>query len=237
MANTHSLSIVEADASYAHAPHISAYNVTSITIECWVYRPSSDVTNKQRGLVDKGRDGYNGWSLKLDNNITSSAGEPQKVVWQIRNGGGVSRNALSSIVYPQDTWFHLGATYDGTTMKLYQDGAEVASTSTSGTLATNSIDIYLGRFNDGANSSIDCLIDDVRIWNVARTQAQIDDNKSVELTGSESGLIGYWKLNNAYTDETTNANTLTAVSSPTFSTSVPFTGATSTFIPKVQWLT
>ncbi|MCH9028333.1 MAG: T9SS type A sorting domain-containing protein [Bacteroidetes bacterium] len=39
------------------------------------------------------------------------------------------------------------------------------------------------------------LIDDLRIWNVERSQTQINNNKGLQLTGSEPGLIGYWQFN------------------------------------------
>ncbi len=38
------------------------------------------------------------------------------------------------------------------------------------------------------------LMDDVRIWNVARTASEIAANMNVELTGGEAGLVAYWKL-------------------------------------------
>jgi hypothetical protein len=40
-------------------------------------------------------------------------------------------------------------------------------------------------------------MDEVRIWNVVRTQEQIQDHMHCELAGNESGLIGYWKFNEA----------------------------------------
>ena len=40
-------------------------------------------------------------------------------------------------------------------------------------------------------------IDEVRIWNYIRTLEQINDNRYRPLTGSEEGLEGYWKMNDA----------------------------------------
>ena len=37
-------------------------------------------------------------------------------------------------------------------------------------------------------------ISDVRIWNVARTPAEIQANYTNRLTGTEPGLVGYWPL-------------------------------------------
>src|SRR5262249_11570316 len=65
-------------------------------------------------------------------------------------------------------------------------------------------------------------IDDVRVWNTARTVSQLDANSTIELIGNEGGLVGYWKLNNNYSDITSSGHTLTAGNSPTFSTNIPF---------------
>jgi len=37
-------------------------------------------------------------------------------------------------------------------------------------------------------------IDEVRIWNVARSQSQIAATMSKRLSGNEAGLVGYWRL-------------------------------------------
>ena len=38
------------------------------------------------------------------------------------------------------------------------------------------------------------FIDEVRIWNVARTEAEIRADMNTELTGNEPGLVAYWKF-------------------------------------------
>jgi hypothetical protein len=43
--------------------------------------------------------------------------------------------------------------------------------------------------------SFEGLIDDVRLWSVARTQQEISDNMKVVLGGSEADLVGRWRLN------------------------------------------
>jgi hypothetical protein len=40
-------------------------------------------------------------------------------------------------------------------------------------------------------------MDDIRIWNYARTQQQLLSNQSVELNGNESGLVAYYRANEA----------------------------------------
>lgn len=37
-------------------------------------------------------------------------------------------------------------------------------------------------------------LSEIRIWETARTELQIQANKSIELNGNEDGLLGYWKM-------------------------------------------
>ena len=39
------------------------------------------------------------------------------------------------------------------------------------------------------------MVDEARIWNVARTQAQIQAAKDTDITAAQTGLIGHWGLN------------------------------------------
>ncbi len=77
----------------------------------------------------------------------------------------------------------------------------------------------VGNFFDGK-------VDDVRIWANTQTVDQIAANNVAQLSGGEGGLAAYWKLNSAATDSTANANNLTLVNTPTYSTDVPFPAST-----------
>lgn len=79
---------------------------------------------------------------------------------------------------------------------FYKDGVEVPSTAANAE-ATSIFDstapFALGaNFSGSAARFLDGKLDDVRIWNTVRTAAQINDNKNIELTGSETGLVAYY---------------------------------------------
>ena len=46
----------------------------------------------------------------------------------------------------------------------------------------------------GEHASFAGLIDEVRIWDIARTENQIRSDMNKQLKGDESGLVGYWKF-------------------------------------------
>jgi hypothetical protein len=59
-------------------------------------------------------------------------------------------------------------------------------------------------------------LDEVRIWNVARTQAQIQSSMNQHLTGSEPGLVGYWQFDGDVKDKSPYQNNGTIYGSPVF---------------------
>ncbi|GAB4568360.1 MAG: hypothetical protein Kow0047_21170 [Anaerolineae bacterium] len=86
-------------------------------------------------------------------------------------------------------WQHLAGTYDGQEIVIYRNGQEIASVPFSGNVADVNF-VLLGIWG----TSFDGLIDEVRIWNIARTQAEIQADMNRILNGDEPGLVGYWRF-------------------------------------------
>lgn len=88
--------------------------------------------------------------------------------------------------------------------------------------------LYVGA-NKGASAIqnyFDGYLNDMRIWSNAQSSSQIFTNNLTQVATNSAGLNAYYKFNNSYADATANANTLTAVNTPTFPADVPFSGAT-----------
>jgi glucose/arabinose dehydrogenase len=97
-------------------------------------------------------------------------------------GGTFSPSPLiGPTALPLNTWSYVAATYDGTTMRLFVNGTEVAGKPQTGPIATSTgpltigSDPLYGQFFQGS-------IDEVRIYNVARTQAQITSDMNTPIT-------------------------------------------------------
>jgi len=54
--------------------------------------------------------------------------------------------------------------------------------------------VQIGRAG-GLTSQYNGGLDEIRLWNVARTPAQIQSSMAAELVGTEADLRTYWKLN------------------------------------------
>lgn len=81
---------------------------------------------------------------------------------------------------PLDTWSHLAATYDGTTLRLYVNGNQVATMAVTGAMIADSGLLRLGG-KDYTGHYFSGLIDEVRIYNKALTQAQIQADMSAPI--------------------------------------------------------
>jgi endo-beta-N-acetylglucosaminidase D len=100
-----------------------------------------------------------------------------------------------------NTWQHVAATYDGTNMKIYVDGILAAEDNRPGLNISNAVNsnLLIGESPGFPDRVFNGKIDEVRIWNIARTQAQIQSTMNTVLTpeyysSPDSGLVGYWRL-------------------------------------------
>lgn len=95
---------------------------------------------------------------------------------------------ISDFELQPNQWYHVAVSYDESTFRIYVDGIERQREEKPVTIESTEEKLQIGGF---AGNDFNGKIDNVRIWNIARSGDQIDANKSVELTGGESGLIGY----------------------------------------------
>ena len=155
------------------------------TVEGWVYVRS-----------------YNNWSRLFD---FGNSGYLQEVYLALSEGTGgfpkmgVFTNGNNNLVgssqqLPLNQWAHLAVTLSGSTATILINGNPVGSGTV---LVPNSVvrtNNYIGRSLFGGDGYANALFDEVRIWNVARTQNQIQAFMHRSLAGNETGLLGYWRL-------------------------------------------
>ncbi len=95
--------------------------------------------------------------------------------------------------------YHVAMVYDGDTLKFYRDGCLISKVAASGDLYQNNWDTRIGYYqNQIWNTNFIGYINEVRIWNVARTQEQIQNymNTSLPNPTSQTGLLAYYTFDN-----------------------------------------
>ncbi|MEM7516625.1 MAG: LamG domain-containing protein, partial [Planctomycetota bacterium] len=105
-------------------------------------------------------------------------------------------NSVSSAgALPPGDWVHVAGSYDGSDIRIYVNGVLEGTTSHPGTLS-GTTNLLLGSLNGSIGNAAGAM-DEVRIWSTARSDADILANFNVELDGTEAGLVGYYKFNEA----------------------------------------
>jgi hypothetical protein len=156
----------------------------ALTIEAWVNTNSSS----NQMIVHKWKDGV---QYSLD--IWSG-----KLLFYISNGFSYF-SVASSTDLPVNTWVHIAAIFDGTSIFIYENGTLKGNfyIAEGYTLGTGTGDLTIGRRSDGVTEFFSGTIDEVRIWNVARSQANIQNNMNSTITSSDpewSNLVAYYRF-------------------------------------------
>ena len=82
---------------------------------------------------------------------------------------------------PLNAWTHVALTYDGTTMQLYVNGVLAASQARTGSIQASSNPLWIGG-NSPYGEYFQGLIDEIRIYNRALTQAEIQADMAAPTT-------------------------------------------------------
>ena len=194
---------------------MSSFAPSAVTFEVWFLNtPASGY----KGLIDKGRDNYEGYSL---------AASSSKVQWKARVGSS-NEVALDTEEYQDSVWTHAVGTYDGTDLKLYVDGVLKTTTNSSGTLGSNSLGITIGSTND--NLYFDGRISQARIYSSALSASEVLQNfnatKTNYTTLITSNLVlhlnagdssSYSGSGTTWSDISGNNNDFTLTNGPTYS--------------------
>ncbi len=159
---------------------------TAITIEAWI-NPSGGGTRPPYGGIIVNKEGEYEVARFPDGTIQ----------WAFANSnpGWVWIN--TGYVAPLNQWTHIAVTYDLGLIKTYANGVLVHIYNGSGTIGDSHPDLNDFRIGgrQGESQFFQGSIDDVRVWNQARNQTEIQADLNRELTGKETGLIGYCNFN------------------------------------------
>jgi len=179
----------------------------AFTVEVWV-KPTS--ASDYEGIISYGQ----------DNGIGSQSGFGfvfYATGWRFflkTTSNSINYADMAETSTPVGQWTHLAATYNGQHVKVYRNGFMIDSTDVIDNVEWAGVgsNLVVGGFTkDGTTKYFDGNIDEVRLWNYTRSAAQIKASKELTFTGTETGLVGYWTIDEGSgtttADLTSNANT------------------------------
>ncbi|KPA13717.1 hypothetical protein MHK_006076, partial [Candidatus Magnetomorum sp. HK-1] len=177
------------------------------TIEAWIKTNNS---GRRKQIINYG-------------SLTANKG-----VWVFINENNQIEVDLSTTIGPSSTktvtdglWHHIAVVHDSSNFQIYVDGIPDGNA----TLALPDIQAGEAKIgyplpSNGAEWIYDGEMDEIKIWNIARSQSQIQSTINEKLEGNESGLVAYYPFdhvnNNILSDISASANngSLTPAMSP-----------------------
>lgn len=190
---------------YADLGNPPALNLSTFTLETWVKREGNGIaTSTGSGgvtaipLVTKGRGEAD--QSNLDLNYFMGIRESDGVLIADFEDSNLGNNVPVAGVtpIPLGEWHHVAATFDGTSWSLYLNG-NLEATLNAGGLVPRADSLHPAALASALNSTstpdgfFNGYLDEVRIWNFARTQSQIRASIDFELT-FEPGLVARWGM-------------------------------------------
>jgi hypothetical protein len=195
---------------YVEIPHSSDFNFsTGFTFEAWV-------TGSDPG------------------SCSGIAGKGYPQTWWIGVCGTTFRSYIKGTAsrfdggkVPANEFVHIAVTYDGAVRKHYVDGELVASNVESGPMTTNSSAVRLNH-DVSYNFSYASAMDEVRIWNVARTIEELRSTINKTIDSPQPGLVAVYHLDGNAVDAIGGHNGSTAGTGAYLTSPVALTCGTTT---------
>lgn len=190
---------------YMHTP-LAVNTYTNFTIEAWIKSADYTANEMYVTVCQNSFFGLGGW---LADGTFSGFGQGLSPSQINSSGAGTSPSV--------NVWHHVAFVYNGSNQIFYLDGAQVLAVPTTGVV--NPAAGFNNGITIGARFTLDqqfsnAAFEDVRVWNVARTAAQISANMNSNFPANEPGLIAYYRFEDGAGSTTVqdlsgNGNTLT----------------------------
>ena len=117
-------------------------------------------------------------------NYVLYAGSPANrpnVYFNVSSNSSGERGIAGPSALPLNTWSHLALTYDGAMLRFYVNGQLVGSKAQSGSIPVTSGPLGIGGNNIWSNEYFLGRIDEVRIYNRALSQSEIQNDMNTPI--------------------------------------------------------
>ena len=163
---------------YVEIPPSDSLDITgAVTLEGWVFHKDAETHDWSQAWLSKYEHRLLSWNIRSDGFFIA-----QDEMWDeqmLRYGA------------PKDEWFHIACVYDSHKQQVYLNGELAAERDWPGFIGSSHSPVKIGTFHTQYWPG---MLDEIRIWNRARTHQEIRSTMNAPLTGKEPGLAGYWNF-------------------------------------------
>lgn len=181
------------------------------TIEAWI-NPTTIPTGGQDGGVmtfwgNQSAQQANGFRLRGSTGV-------RHFFWSNDHDENMTQDVLPDTSGVGNSgWHHFAITFDGFQTRWYWNGAPLGNPRNA-----PGVNVVAANHRIGARLNLEYFhgyMDEIRIWNVARSAAAIAENFQQELNGDEAGLVAYWSFEGNLVDRAGGNNNGTEVGNAT----------------------
>jgi hypothetical protein len=164
-------SFVATGSNYQDTPDTPSLRLTQFSIASW-FKTSSNF-GSDSFIVNKGGIGKDSTGNNMNYGIWMTSAEKIKAGFETSSGADQFVTSVNS--YNDGEWHYALVTNDGTTLRLYVDGIEVATKALGGASPENTgtKPVRVGANSLSANKFFTGEVDEIRIWNDDLTSQQV----------------------------------------------------------------
>ncbi len=170
-------------------PNSSSLNPSRFTLECWVRFLDVEDNGSTFFIISKGFQkapgAYSIWYYGGDKKLAFGVSDAQDNYYFF---------FADHAPLVSNRWYHVAGTYDGNALKLYLNSELIGEKDVGSITLGNKNPLQFGDLFEGYVSTRHGIIDEVRIWSVARTPEEISEIMYQEID-TAPGLISAWHFN------------------------------------------
>ncbi|MEA3056575.1 MAG: hypothetical protein QOD30_2007, partial [Actinomycetota bacterium] len=155
---------------YVNVPSAASLNLTNaFSIEAWIRPSALPAAGSFASVLTKAES----YSIQLNG---------PRLEFTIMQSGARRRLQAPAGAVVAGTTYHVVATYDGTTQRLYVNGAQVASAALSGGATVTTSAVRIGSW-DGGSEFFNGMVDEVALYSTVLTATQVANHNTKGRTG------------------------------------------------------
>ena len=156
--------------------------VDTYTLEAWVRMSNFDVNNQAIFNVQANNELYVRFG--------DANGPYNYLQVKVHGDGGTDTDRD----WNPNQWYHVAIVYNGSELIIYRDGKRIAGKQVPAPKGGMVIDGLQMVSSGSMYFTAECAMSQVRLWNYARSEAEIQNNMYYEVNPKNANLIGLWPL-------------------------------------------